>query len=243
MHRLLLIVAFAVLPDGVAAQQLPAITWAVHDTTRPRPPVVDATGIPGDAIVLFDGTSLGRWQGTDGAPSRWKVEDGTMVATPGAGHIRTIEAFGDVQLHIEWMSPVSDKRGQNSGNSGVYLLSTYEIQVLNSYHNDTYPDGQAASVYGQYPPAVNASRAPGTWQAYDIIFHAPAFDSAAGLRAPATVTVLHNGVLVQDHVTLTGPTAHHARPPYSPHATALPLMLQDHGDPVRYRNIWIRRLQ
>ena len=167
-----------------------------------------------------------------------------MQVAAGTGAIRTVREFGDVQLHIEWASP-SPARGedQDRGNSGVFLMGRYEVQVLDSYGNATYPDGQAAAVFGQYPPLVNASRAPGEWQSYDIVFRRPRFGSDGSLRQPATLTVFHNGVLVQDRVTLTGPTAHQTRPGYSLHPDKGPISLQDHGHPVRFRNIWIRELE
>lgn len=234
---------FAVLAAPLSAQQIPDITWPVHDTTRPRPPVVTPSPVPSDATVLFDGTSLSAWRSPRGGAATWQISDGAMVAVPGAGDIETADSLGDVQLHVEWMTPKDAKSGQNSGNSGVYLMKHYEVQVLNSYRNDTYPDGQAAALYGQYPPLVNASRPPGEWQSYDIVFRAPRFDSGGKLISPAIVTVFHNGVLVQDHVVLTGPTAHQARPPYEAHPAKLPLLLQDHGEAVRYRNVWFRPLK
>lgn len=233
---------FAALASPLAAQDLPVLPWPVHDTTRPRPAVVTPDPLPSDAVVLFDGTSLEAWRASRGGPARWVIEDGAMVAVPGAGGVVTRDSFADVQLHLEWQVPDDGDRGQDSGNSGIFLMGHYELQVLNSWRNDTYPDGQAAAVYGQYPPLVNASRAPGTWQVYDIVFRAPRFDPAGALLRPATMTVLHNGVLVQDHVTITGPVSHGSRPPYEAHAAALPLGLQDHGEPVRFRNIWVRRL-
>lgn len=234
--------------DGASAQR--GADWPVHAMNRPQPPVVDPgpgalpVPAPRDAIVLFDGRDLSRWQHADSSTARWIVRDGYMEVQPGSGDLRTRDGFGDVQLHIEWMAPAPPRHeGQNRGNSGVYLMNTYEVQVLDSYQNPTYPDGQAAALYGQFPPLVNASRPPGQWQSYDIIFHAPRFDAAGAVTRPATVTVLHNGVLVQDHVTLTGPTAHQARPPYQAHADRLPITLQDHGQPVRFRNIWVRELR
>jgi hypothetical protein len=167
-----------------------------------------------------------------------------MEVVGGAGGIATRQGFGDVQLHVEWAAPTpATGEGQERGNSGVYLMSTYEVQVLDSYQNVTYADGQAAAIYGQYPPLVNASRPPGQWQTYDIIFHRPRFGEGGKLLRPARVTVLHNSVLVQDDVALTGPTAHQKRPPYTPHPDRMPLLLQDHGAPVRYRNIWLRELR
>jgi hypothetical protein len=233
-----------------AAAQSPA-DYPIHSMTRPQPPVVDPGAYPGmqlapsDAIVLFDGRSLSGWQSADSAghPARWKVTDGYMEVVASTGNIATTSGFGDVQLHIEWMSPVPAKGvGQERGNSGVFLMGIYEIQVLDSYHNATYADGAAAAIYGQYPPLVNPTRPPGQWQTYDIVFHRPRFDATGNVTRPARMTILFNGILVQDDVALTGPTAHKARPPYAKHADRLPLILQDHGDPVRYRNIWVREL-
>jgi hypothetical protein len=227
--------------------------WEIHDRNRPLPAVVvpgtastpEAPGRPpSDAIILFDGKDLSRWVSKkDSSPAKWKVENGYFEVAPKTGDIRTKDAFGDCQLHVEFAEPNPPKgEDQDRGNSGVFLMGLYEIQVLDSYENKTYADGQASAAYGQYPPLVNASRPPGQWQAYDIIFHAPRFDGGGKLLKPARVTVLHNGVLTQDNVELTGPTAHHARPPYTPTPEKLPLALQDHNHPVRYRNIWIRNL-
>jgi len=223
--------------------------WAIHDLNRPLPPVVDpgAAGppaaAPSDAIVLFDGKDLSQWEDAKGEPAKWKVEDGFMEVVAKTGSIRTKKGFGDCQLHIEWATPPAvSGEGQERGNSGVFLMDTYEIQVLDSYDNRTYADGQAAAIYGQYPPLVNASRKPGEWQTFDIIFRRPRFGADGKLVEPARMTVFHNGVLVHDNDKLTGPTAHKARPPYKVHADQLPLSLQDHGNPVRYRNIWLREL-
>ena len=162
----------------------------------------------------------------------------------GTGSIRTAQAFGDAHLHVEWASPSAGSgTGQNRGNSGVFLMSTYEVQVLDSWQNTTYPDGQAGAVYGQFPPLVNASRPPGEWQTYDIIFRAPRFDARGQVTAPARMTVLHNGILIQDNVSLLGPTTDKRRDPYTAHADKLPVLLQDHAHPVRFRNIWIRELR
>lgn len=223
--------------------------WPVHSMDRPQPPVVDPgrgalpVPPPRDAIVLFDGRDLSKWKHADGSNAKWIVRDGYFEVSPGSGDLSTRDGFGDVQLHVEWASPSPPRgEGQNRGNSGVYLMDTYEVQVLDSYQNRTYPDGQAASLYGQFPPLVNASRPPGEWQSYDIVFRAPRFGPNGVVERPATITVLHNGVLVQEHVTLTGPTAHQARPPYAAHADRLPIKLQDHAHPVRFRNIWLREL-
>ena len=239
-------------PLGVSAASQAPSDWPVHSMTRPQPPVVDPGPAPAparppsDAIVLFDGRSLGEWRDaeTGAKPARWKVENGYMEVVGGAGNIASARGFGDVQLHIEWSAPAPGHgEGQERGNSGVFLMGTYEIQVLDSYQNATYPDGQAGAIYGQYPPLVNASRPPGTWQTYDVVFHRPRFDANGALLRAARMTLLHNGVLVQDDVTLTGPTAHQRRPPYASHPDRLPLVLQDHGNPVRFRNVWARELR
>jgi len=237
------------LPFGtLMAQTTPPC--AQHARDCPAPPVIQVGPAgppappPSDAVVLFDGHDLGKWLGGDNGPAKWVVRDGYMEVAPGTGGIHTAQGFGDVQLHVEWMAP-NPPRGsdQDRGNSGVFLMGRYEVQVLDSYGNVTYPDGQAAALYGQYPPRVNASRPPGEWQSYDIIFHRPRFGPGGALVSPAVVTVLHNGVLVQDAVTLTGPTAHQSRPPYSAHPDRLPISLQDHEHPVRFRNIWLRELE
>ncbi len=223
--------------------------WAVHDETRPMPPVVDpgpareAVPAPSDALVLFDGKDLSQWTHLKGEAARWTVENGYMEVAKRTGDIRTKAGFGDCQLHIEWAAPEAVAgESQGRGNSGVFLMGIYEVQVLDCFENKTYADGMAASIYGQYPPLVNACRKPGEWQAFDIVFHAPRFDKDGQVVTPARMTVFHNGLLVHDDVELSGPTAHKARPAYKAHADRLPLSLQDHGNPVRYRNIWIRGL-
>jgi hypothetical protein len=227
--------------------------WKIHDLSRPVPPVVDpgtsstqeAPGkAPSDATVLFDGTDLSKWQHKDGTPAKWKVENGYAEVVAKSGFIYTKQAFGDCQLHVEFREPTPPHGdSQERGNSGVFLMGLYEIQVLDSYQNKTYADGQASAVYGQYPPLVNAARPPGQWQWYDIVFHGPRFDTAGKLLRPARITVFDNGVLVQDNVEPSGPTEHGERPPYKATPDKLPLGLQDHGDPVRFRNIWIRELK
>jgi len=227
--------------------------WKIHDPNRPLPPVIDSGTAstqdspgrpPSDAVVLFDGKDLSKWTHKDGSAAKWKVESGYAEVVPKTGYIYTREAFGDCQLHVEFSEPVPPKgESQERGNSGVFLMGLYEIQVLDSYENKTYADGQASAVYGQYPPLVNASRPPALWQTYDIVFHGPRFDKDGKLLRPARVTVLHNGVLVQDNVEPSGPTAHGERPPYKAHAEKLPLALQDHNNPVRFRNIWIREVK
>lgn len=235
----------------LSAAQAP-MKWKIHDLNRPLPPVIDpgtasTQDVPGrppsDAVVLFDGKDLSHWTSVEGGgPAKWKVENGYMEVVAKTGYIATHDSFGDCQLHVEFAEPTPPHgESQERGNSGVFLMSTYEIQVLDSYENKTYADGQASAVYGQYPPQVNASRPPAQWQTYDIIFHRPHFKDGK-VTQPARVTVLHNGVLVQDNVELTGPTAHGERPPYKAGPDKMPLQLQDHGNPVRYRNIWIREL-
>jgi len=222
--------------------------WAVHDMNRPQPPIVaparQSGQPPSNAIVLFDGKDLSQWvSGKGGGLAKWKVENGYMEVVKKSGSIRTKQAFGGCQLHVEWASPAKPSgSGQNRGNSGIYLMSRYEVQILDSYNNKTYPDGQAASLYGQYPPLVNACRKPGEWQSYDIIFHRPKFDKDGRVICPARLTMLHNGIVVQDNVKILGATAHKRRPRYHLHGDKLPITLQDHGDPVRYRNIWLVEL-
>ena len=244
--------ACGVLTGGVVSttDAQPSTRWPIHSKDRPQPRVVQppanvwTVAPPADATVLFDGTSLARWRTESGAAPGWKVENGYMEVVAGTGGILTRDGFGDAQLHVEWMAPLPVKgEGQDRGNSGVFLMGRYEVQVLDSYGNVTYPDGQASAIYGQYPPLVNASRPPGQWQTYDIIFHRPRFDAGGKVTAPARMTVLHNGVLVHDNAVLSGPTAHTARPAYERHEDRLPISLQDHGAPVRYRTIWIRDLE
>jgi hypothetical protein len=223
--------------------------WAIHDPARPMPRVVDPgpagppAAVPSDAVVLFDGKDLSAWEDGKGEPAKWKVEAGYMEVVAKTGSIRSKHGFGDCQLHVEWATPAVVKgESQERGNSGVFLMDMYEVQVLDSFENKTYADGTAAAIYGQYPPLVNACRRPGEWQTYDIVFRRPRFDAEGKLLRPARMTVFHNGVVVHDNVELTGPTAHKARPPYKAHADKLPISLQDHGNPTRFRNIWLREL-
>ena len=232
---------------------LPGGKWHVHDGDRPLPPVVapgtgstqETSGIPpSDAVVLFDGKDLARWRGESGRPAAWKVEEGALVIAPGSGEIVSKDEFGDCQLHLEFAAPVPARgKDQGRGNSGVMLFGRYEIQVLDSFQNITYADGQAAAIYGQFPPLVNASRPPGQWQTYDIIFEAPHFREDRSLESPAYLTMLHNGVLVHNHTPLIGAMAYRAVGKYTPHGPKGPILLQDHGNPVRFRNIWVRELK
>jgi hypothetical protein len=224
-----------------------------HDRARPLPPVVDP-GTPGtaaapgtapsDAVVLFGGTDLSNWVALDGAATRWQVKDGVMECVPGSGYIRTLQSFGPCQLHLEFATPANVKgSGQGRGNSGVFFGGTrYEIQVLDSYNNTTYADGSCGAIYNQYPPLVNASRPPGEWQSYDILWTPPRVAEDGTVVSPPRVTAFHNGVLIHQDAELFGETAWLERPPLRPHPEKQPIALQDHGNPVRYRNIWVREL-
>lgn len=224
---------------------LPDSGFHVHDGDRPQPPVVtpgdDGSAPPSDARVLFDGTSLDGWVGRDGAAA-WKVSDGYMEVVSGSGNIHSKHQFGSCQLHLEFASPeVVKGDGQGRGNSGVFMMAIYEIQVLDSYQNPTYADGAVGGIYGQYPPLVNPQRKPGEWNNYEIIWEAPRFDREAVLK-PAYVTVLLNGVLLHHRRKLMGATNHKVITGYVSHEDNGPLELQDHGDLVRFRNIWVRQL-
>ncbi len=231
--------------------EIPGTPWRIHDAARPHPRVITPGATPGappsDAIILFDGKDLSKWQHSrqgQVSDATWPVKDGYFETGAGSGSIVTREKFGDVQLHVEFATPASGRGfSQDRGNSGVRFMDRYEVQVLDSYQNVTYADGQAAAIYGEYPPLVNAARKPGEWQTYDIVFEAPKFNGTT-LVAPAYITVFWNGVLVQHRRPVMGSTSatttQHA---YTPHDPELPLALQDHAHPVRYRNVWIRRLQ
>lgn len=222
---------------------LPYGKWRVHDDTRPQPKVVTpgatAGAAPSDAYVLFDGSNLDGWEG-NGGPAQWKVENGYMEVVPGTGNIRTKAKCADFQLHLEFASPsVVKGDSQGRGNSGVFLLGLYEVQVLDCYQNPTYADGTTGAVYGQYPPLANACREPGAWSSYDIIFESPRFEDGI-LVKPAVITVMLNGIVLHHAVKPTGPTTHRELGLYMEHDAEGPLELQDHGDLVRFRNIWVR---
>lgn len=246
--------ALAIISISSTCFAEPDPNYIDHDRDRPAPKVVtpalpsraDMVGkAPSDAVVLFDGTSNSKWVSlNDGSPTKWIVRDGYLECVKDSGYVRTLQNFGDCQLHVEWATPNPPHgEGQGRGNSGVFFgFDRYEVQVLDSYNSKTYSDGSAGSIYGQYPPLVNASLPPGEWQTYDIIYTAPRFDSSDKLTSPARVTVFHNGVLIQNNVELTGPTSWINRAPYSAHPVKQPIALQDHGNPVRYRNIWVREL-
>lgn len=231
-------ISCAVLVAGAgivsSGEWVSGIRWAepvvVTPGTNPGDP-------PCDALVLFDGKSLDQFQGGE----KWVIENGYAIAK--GGGISSKESFGDCQLHIEWATPEKvEGKGQGRGNSGVYLMGQYEIQILDSFENPTYFDGQAGSLYKTKPPLVNASRKPGEWQSYDIIFNAPRFSAEGALLKPGYVTVLHNGVLIQNHTEILGMTAWDSPPKYKAHPPKAPFQLQFHGNPVRFRNIWIREI-
>lgn len=261
-HLLLAFAACATLPAtaGVYGDTPDSKhAWAVHDRNRPNPvkvtPAAECGKPPSDATVLFDGTEESfkkNWKHKRAKrKADWFVKGGAMVSAKGAGYIQTVESFGDCQLHVEWASPSEVSGiGQGRGNSGVFLMGNYEIQVLDSHETDpsispnpnpNYADGQASAVYAENPPLVNACRAPGEWQSYDIVFHQPVWNGAK-LVHPGSVTVFHNGVLTQDHWEMEGLTTHRVRRPLAPHARKLPLEFQDHGNPVKFRNVWIREI-
>src|SRR5664279_3802577 len=248
----LLIVPAAQVRAQCPTQPSPVVTaYPQHSMDRPQPAVVKPApggapvAPPSDAIVLFNGKDLSQWVNGDSesVPAKWKVKDGYMEVVANTGDIKTKQGFGDLQLHVECRTPAPAKgESQERGNSGVYLMATFEVQVLDSYDNVTFADGAAGSVFGQYPPMVNASRPPGEWQTYDIFFHRPHFAADGTLQCAARVTVIQNGVLVQSDAVLTGPTAYKRRPPYTAMPDKAPILLQDHSYPVRYRNIWVREL-
>ena len=239
------IVLVSVLASATALAHDPSADPARTEAWTPVPPVVatPAGAAPSDAVVLFDGRDLSAWEGEAGGDAPWTVADGAFTVARGSGGIRTRQAFCDIQLHVEWRSPVQTAgfNGQDRGNSGVFLQERYELQVLDSHDNPTYANGQAASIYKQAIPLVNASRGPGKWQAYDVIYKAPRFSAGGGLISPARITVLHNGVLVQDDTVIAGTTEYRGPPTYAPHGCA-PISLQDHNAEVSFRNIWVREL-
>ncbi|MEQ8472821.1 MAG: DUF1080 domain-containing protein [Marinoscillum sp.] len=241
----------------------PSTTEVYQDVPIVSPGIT--TEPPSDAIVLFDGNNIKEWrslklkspakieevksyisqygnkQGLEDAP--WQIDQGELVVLPGTGAIHTQRDFGDIQLHLEWLAPVAEgKRGQQYSNSGIFLMGLYEIQILNSFENQTYSNGQAGSIYKQHAPLANASRPAGEWQVYDLVFTAPRFSEKGSLIIPAMITLFHNGVLVQHNTPIIGPTLYIGSSHYIPHKEKLPLMIQDHGDEIRFRNIWLREL-
>ncbi|GAB5409695.1 MAG: DUF1080 domain-containing protein [Balneolaceae bacterium] len=264
MKKITLIILSLFLVNSVYAQkQVPEATELYKDLEKITPG--EGTSAPSDAIILFDGSDLSKWQSQqivlgasmlamkdviptlnadgNGKKAPWEIESGILTVKPGTGPIETRKGFSDVQLHIEWLAPKAEgKSGQLYSNSGVFFMGMYEVQILNSYENPTYNNGQASSVYKQHIPLVNASKPVNEWQEYDIIFMAPKFSEKGTLVSPAKITVFHNGVLVQNNVELLGPTCYIGTPFYVAHEAKLPLALQDHGDPMQFRNIWIREL-
>jgi hypothetical protein len=223
--------------------------WLQHDPRRPKPPVVEPAATaalapaPKDAVILFDGSDLDSWSSTAGGAARWKVADGYFEVAPGTGPIETKAKFGDVQLHVEWASPSPPAgKSQDRGNSGVFLMGKFELQVLDSYKADTYADGQAGAIYGQYPPLANAARPPGEWQTFDAAFRRPRFDKSGKLTEPARITLIHNGILVQNNEEPWGGTNWLEPAAYDGMGDRGPIELQDHGHPVRFRNFWVREL-
>lgn len=245
MHKNILVITFGFLIFSMQtrAQGDPKLT----EIWKPEAPLVTpgktAADAPSDAIVLFDGKNLDEWLSEKGGAAGWTIADNAMTVKPGSGGIKTKQAFGSCQLHIEWRAPeVVKGEGQGRGNSGIFLMGQYELQVLDMYNNKTYSNGQAGSIYKQAIPLVNASRKPGEWQSYDILFTAPEFYEDGRVKSVARITVLHNGVLIQNNTGIWGGTQYIGIAKYEKHASALPIMLQDHGDLVSFRNIWIRPL-
>lgn len=247
------LVAAVALTITVQTQAQPDPNYKIHDFSRPQPMAInpgypgdqDRTGkAPSDAIVLFDGTNLDNWSAMDGSPTKWVIKDGVMECVPGSGYIRTLQCFGDCQLHIEWSAPTKVQgEGQGRGNSGLFFGNArYEIQVLDSYDNITYPDGHAGSIYAQYPPEVMPIRKPGEWNTYDVVYTAPRFETDGSVKSPAYITLFFNGILVQWQRELTGPTGWLSRSPYTAHDIKQPIAFQDHGNPVKFRNVWVREL-
>jgi len=224
---------------------LPDSGYHVHEGSRPQPPIVtpgNGTAPPSDAIILFDGSNLDQWESIVDGPAPWKIENGYMEVVPQSKNIRTKQHFGRIQLHVEFASPAEVlKKGQGRGNSGIFLMGLYEVQVLDCYENPTYPDGTVGGIYGQYPPLVNVARVPGEWSTYDIIWEPPVFEGARVVRPPF-VTVMLNNVIVHHAKELQGPTTHKKLTQLDPHPATGPIMLQDHNDLVRYRNIWVREI-
>jgi 3-keto-disaccharide hydrolase len=235
-----------IIANGIDAQLRqgdPKLT----EVWQPEPKVINpgktSQDAPSDATILFNGKDFSQWQHVNGNAVSWTIKDNYMQCKPGSGNIQTKQGFGDCQLHIEWRTPDTARgEGQERGNSGIFFMGRYELQVLDSYHNRTYSNGQAGSIYKQYMPLVNVCRGPGEWQTYDVIFTAPRFNSDSTVKSPARITVLQNGVLVQNNVSLWGGTEYIGIPAYQMHGDKEPLVLQDHGNTVKYRNIWIREL-
>jgi hypothetical protein len=247
LKRLALCVSLSFIALSMFAQNRKGGDPKLSEYYSPEPkkitPGKTQADAPSDAIILFDGKDASQWVDTAGGPIKWKVDGGAMTVVAKEGGIKTKQKFGDCQLHIEWRSPSEVKgEGQGRGNSGIFFMERYELQVLDSYVSKTYVNGQAGSIYKQLPPLVNATRPPGEWQTYDVIFTAPRFYENGQVKSQATITLLHNGVLVQNHATIWGGTQYIGIPTYDKHGDKESISLQDHGNPVSYRNIWIREL-
>jgi hypothetical protein len=228
----------------------PGAQWPMHSWSRPKPALASpgperrTVRAPSDAIVLLrEGGDLTEWRAGDSSAAKWANRRTFVEVVPGSGSLVTRRAFGDVQLHLEFATPPAHGEGQERGNSGVFLMGRYEVQILDSWQNETYADGYAGALFGQVPPLVNAARPPGEWQTFDIIFRRPRFNADGSLAQPARATVLHNGVLVQDNASFIGATRYMALPSYERHEDKLPFALQDHGNRMRFRNIWVRELE
>ncbi len=229
------LLVLAAASSASAQEYLNGIEWKKPDIVTPGE---NNTAPPSDAVVLFDGKDLSHWKGAD----KWKVEDGVMVV--GKGQITSKDEFGDCQVHIEWSAPTpATGSGQARGNSGLFLMGRYELQILDSYENETYYDGQAGAIYKQTPPLANATRPPGQWNTYDVFWTVPRFNEDGSLKSPAYITAVHNGVLILNHFELKGDTPFNRPPKYEKHADKGPLSIQDHGNPMRFRNIWVRELK
>lgn len=240
---LLFVCAFTANAQKAPRQGDPKLTEYWEPEVRVVTPGKTNADPPSDAIILFDGKNTDAWAGRDNGPIKWKVENGAMTIVPGTGEIHTKQGFGDCQLHIEWRTPAKvEGESQGRGNSGIFFMGRYELQVLDNYNNRTYSNGQAGSIYKQLPPLVNASRGPGEWQTYDVIFTAPRFNEQGTLKSQARITVFHNGVLVQNDMAIWGSTEYIGTPVYEKHGDKEPIRLQDHNNPNSYRNIWIRPL-
>lgn len=243
MKNIVTVLALSIVSISIQAQDSkdPKAT----EVWEPEPTIVKPGGTnsaPSDAIVLFDGSNLSQWVNTKGGAAEWSVADGAMTVAPTKGNIQTKESFGSIQLHIEWRTPAEVKgEGQGRGNSGIFFQGIYELQVLDSYKNRTYSNGQAGSIYKQTPPLVNAAKGPGEWQVYDVIYMAPIFNEDGSYKKNPTITVFHNGVLIQNHTTIKGTTPYIGPPQVVKHGDG-PIILQDHDNPTSFRNIWVRKL-
>ena len=243
MKRIIIISVFSLPFIKIHSQTDPKATEVWTPVPKMVTPGKTSIAAPSDAIVLFNGKDFSSWSSSRGGPVGWKIKKHAMTVVPGTEDIMTKQGFGSCQLHIEWKTPLPAKgEGQGRGNSGVYLMKRYELQVLDNFDNVTYSNGQAGSIYKQFIPLVNVCRPPGQWQTYDIIFTAPVFGTDSSVQRPAKFTVFQNGVLIQNNVELKGPTEYIGQPSYKKHSDKEPLLLQNHGDQVSYRNIWIREL-